>query len=228
MAGKDAPKKPDLWEQLYLRLEAEEEAGLDRLPRSSDREPPLLEHALASLEKKVRVCRACALWEHRTHFVFGEGDPHARLMFVGEAPGFEEDRAGRPFVGRAGRLLDRMIKAMGFQRDEVFIANVLKCRPPDNRTPNAMEIEACKGYLEEQIRIIAPRVIVAMGAPAARTLLSRDEGIGALRGRAYPYGKDLAVQVVPTYHPAYLLRNEAEKPKVWKDLQLAMSLLDTK
>lgn len=217
--------KPDLRESLYLRLEAEEGAGIDRLPLARERHPSGGVSPLALLEERVTGCKACALWNQRNNIVFGEGDPDANLMFVGEAPGFEEDRAGLPFVGRAGGLLNRMIAAMGLSREEVFIANVLKCRPPDNRTPMPQEIQACRGFLEEQIRIIAPRIIVALGAPAARTLLCSEESIGALRGKAYPYGKDPEIQIVPTYHPAYLLRNAAEKPKVWKDLQIAMRLL---
>ncbi len=157
--------------------------------------------------------------------VFGEGDRSANLMFVGEAPGRDEDLSGRPFVGRAGQLLTRMIHAMGFERSQVFIANIIKCRPPQNRTPAVDEIATCIPFLEEQIASIEPRVIVALGSPSARTLLSTERTITALRGGTYPFPKNDRIVVVPTFHPAYLLRNEAEKPKTWHDLKLALEVL---
>ncbi len=222
-----AETRPDLAETLLLHLESEEAFGIDRLPAPGPgREEPSPEERLKALEKQVRGCTACALWKHRQNIVFGEGNPRADLLFVGEAPGRDEDLVGIPFVGRAGRLLDRMIQAMGLSRNEVFIANVLKCRPPNNRSPSIEEIASCRGYLEEQIGIISPRVIVALGAPAARTLLDRKEGIGALRGKTYPYKGDTGMRVVPTFHPAYLLRNESEKGKAWEDLKIAMKILN--
>jgi DNA polymerase len=178
---------------------------------------------------QVQSCTKCGLSKTRTKTVFGQGDPAARLVFVGEAPGFEEDRQARAFVGRAGQLLTRMVVAMGLTRDEVFICNVLKCRPPGNRDPLADEILACSPYLEEQLRIIEPEVLVALGAPAAKTLLNTAASIGKLRGRFheyYPAGlAGAAIPTMPTYHPAYLLRNPGEKRKVWEDLQLVMDLL---
>ncbi len=165
-----------------------------------------------------------------TSIVFGEGDPCARLMFIGEAPGEEEDRTGRPFVGRAGQLLNKMIVAMGLTREQVYIANVLKTRPPNNATPTSAEARLCAPYLFEQIAIIRPDAIVSLGLPATRTLLDTTEPMGRLRSRwatfTDPAGR--AVPVMPTYHPAYLLRNYTpeERRKVWSDLQLVMERLD--
>lgn len=182
-------------------------------------------------ETHVRGCTKCGLCETRTQTVFGQGNPHARLVFVGEAPGFEEDRQGLAFVGRAGQLLTRMIDAMGVTRDDVFICNVLKCRPPNNRDPAADEILACSPYLREQLSIIEPEVLVALGAPASKTILNTAESIGRLRGRFHDYfpsgraGEGPAIPVMPTYHPAYLLRNPHEKRKAWADLQMVMDLL---
>jgi len=182
-------------------------------------------------EQHVRACTKCGLSKTRTQTVFGQGNPAARIVFVGEAPGAEEDRQGLAFVGRAGQLLTRMIAAMGLSRDDVFICNVLKCRPPNNRAPATDEIAACSGYLFEQIRIIQPEVIIALGAPAAQTLLGTRESIGRLRGRFhdfYPSGTPMIGEPIPlmaTYHPAYLLRNPGEKRRAWEDLKLVMERL---
>jgi DNA polymerase len=182
-------------------------------------------------ESRVKACTECALCETRTQTVFGQGDPNARLVFVGEAPGFEEDKQGLAFVGRAGKLLTRMIAAMGLTRDEVYICNVLKCRPPGNREPSAEEVLACSPYLQEQLTIIQPEVLVALGAPAAKTVLNTTQSIGKLRGRFHDYypggvaGEGESIPVMPTYHPAYLLRSPAEKRKAWDDLQMVMHLL---
>ncbi len=182
-------------------------------------------------DAQVKGCTKCPLSKTRTQTVFGQGNPAARLVFVGEAPGFEEDKQGLAFVGRAGQLLARMIIAMGLTRDEVFICNVLKCRPPQNRDPTADEILACSPYLQEQLSIIQPEVLVALGSPAAKTLLNTAQGIGKLRGRFHEYypsgttGMGASVPVMPTYHPAYLLRSPGEKRKTWDDLQMVMQLL---
>jgi len=182
-------------------------------------------------ETEVKGCTKCALSDTRTQIVFGQGSPSARLVFVGEAPGYEEDRQGLAFIGRAGQLLTRMIAAMGLSREEVFICNVLKCRPPGNRDPSADEILACSPFLRRQLAIIEPEVLVALGAPAAKTLLNTAESIGKLRGRFHDYylsgttGEGPAIPLMPTYHPAYLLRNPAEKRKAWEDLQMVMRLL---
>jgi DNA polymerase len=189
-------------------------------------------HRLAALnEGSVKDCRKCALCETRTQTVFGSGSPAARVVFVGEAPGAEEDRQGVPFVGRAGQLLTRMIDAMGLDRERVFICNVRKCRPPDNRTPAADEVAACSPYLLEQISIIEPEVIVALGSPAVKTLLCTTESISRLRGKFhdfYPSGTPMVgpvIPLMPTFHPAYLLRSPGEKGKAWSDLQMVMKRL---
>jgi DNA polymerase len=182
-------------------------------------------------ETKVKSCRACVLCQERTQTVFGQGNPDARIVFVGEGPGFEEDKQGLAFVGKAGQLLTRMIGAMGLTRDEVYICNVVKCRPPGNRTPTADEILACSPFLREQLETIQPEVIVALGAPAAKTLLNTADAISKLRGRFHEYyhsgvnGVGPSIAVMPTFHPAYLLRSPDEKRKAWDDLQEVMQRL---
>jgi DNA polymerase len=158
----------------------------------------------------------------RSSAVFGEGNPNARLMFIGEAPGADEDKQGRPFVGRAGKLLDKMIKAMGLEREEVYISNVVRCRPPQNRTPIDLEINECSNlFLEPEIEIIKPEIIVTLGAIASQAILGSVSGIGALRGRFHEVlGYD--TWAMPTYHPAYLLRNPEKKREVWEDLKKVM------
>ena len=178
--------------------------------------------ALDDIARRAAACTACSLHATRTCPVPGQGASSARLMFVGEAPGFHEDRQGLAFVGKSGDLLTKMITAMGLAREDVFIANILKCRPPDNRDPRPEETASCFPFLDEQIATVAPQVICTLGAHAARGLLGRDERIGLLRGRVFD--RD-GVQVVPTYHPSYLLRNTSAKRDAWSDLQIVMSLL---
>ena len=170
----------------------------------------------------VRDCRLCGLCETRTQTVFGVGNRSARLMVVGEAPGAEEDRQGEPFVGRAGMLLNAMLRAAGFERGEVFIANVLKCRPPNNRDPSDEEAGRCLPYLRRQIELVDPQVILCVGRIAAQRLLDTDTPIGKLRGRVHRLD---GRPVIVTYHPAYLLRSPGEKRKSWEDLKLALSVL---
>ncbi len=177
---------------------------------------------LEELEAFLEGCTRCDLAEKRHHIVFGEGDPHAELMFVGEAPGADEDRIGRPFVGQAGKLLDAMIAAMGLRREDVYIANVVKCRPPGNRDPKEPEKAACAPFLDRQIELIRPRVLVALGKPAANRLTGTTKPIGALRGRWLTY-RD--IPLLATYHPAYLLRNARGKRAVWEDLKKVMARL---
>jgi DNA polymerase len=175
-----------------------------------------------SLAAAVRGCRLCGLCETRTQTVFGVGNRAARLMVIGEAPGAEEDRQGEPFVGRAGLLLNAMLRAAGFERGEVFIANVLKCRPPHNRDPSDEEAGRCLPYLRRQIELVGPAAILCVGRIAAQRLLGTDAPLGRLRGRVH----DLeGVPVVVTYHPAYLLRSPGEKRKSWEDLKLALKVL---
>jgi DNA polymerase len=184
-------------------------------------------------QREVRGCQKCGLCRGRTHTVFGEGDPNARLMFVGEGPGQAEDEQGRPFVGRAGQLLDKQIKAMGFQREKVYIANVVKCRPPNNRAPLPEEAQACWGYLKRQIATIQPSVIIALGRPAANQLLNNPSvGIMSMRGQWHlfeglsPDGPP--IPTMPTYHPSYILRRYEDvntRRRVWEDLQKVMAYL---
>ncbi len=179
--------------------------------------------ALAEIRKDLGDCQRCPLHETRNKLVFGAGDPDADLMFVGEAPGGDEDRQGEPFVGRAGQLLTKIIAAIGKTRDQVYIANILKCRPPGNRNPESSEIALCSPFLDRQIEAIQPKVICALGTFAAQTMLNSKTTIGKLRGRAHPYN-DFSL-LVPTFHPAYLLRSPGKKKETWEDMQMIMKLL---
>jgi uracil-DNA glycosylase len=172
--------------------------------------------SLAQLEAVARACSQCRLHRSRTHVVFGVGNPQAELMFVGEAPGRDEDLQGEPFVGRAGQLLTRIIEAIGLKRADVYIANVIKCRPPNNRNPQEDEIARCEPYLRRQIELVQPRLIVALGTFAAQTLLQTKQPISHLRGRFHTYHH---VKLRPTFHPAFLLRNPERKRDVWEDMQ---------
>ncbi len=175
------------------------------------------------LEMDIQACRACSLCERRRQAVPGVGDRQARWMLVGEAPGAEEDQRGEPFVGQAGRLLDNMLAALGLHRGEgVYITNAVKCRPPHNRTPEASELTACLAYLQRQIELVRPTLLIALGRPAAQALLDTEIRIGAARGRAFRHA---GIPVVVTYHPAYLLRNPQDKAKAWEDLCFARRLM---
>ena len=185
---------------------------------------------LEKIADEVHQCRKCDLGSLRTNAVPGEGNPNARILFVGEGPGADEDAQGRPFVGRAGKLLDKVINAMGLQRSDVFIANILKCRPPDNRDPRAEEIINCFPHLQRQIEVINPEIIVALGAPAARTLLNTNKSIGQLRGQFHEYYAGLGrppIKLMPTYHTAYLLRNYSQenRKRVWEDMKKVLAEL---
>jgi len=188
---------------------------------------------LLSLAEQIDQCRKCGIGKTRLHSVPGQGCSTARLVFVGEAPGADEDEQGLPFVGRAGQLLEKMIVAMGLKRQDVFICNTLKCRPPDNRDPKPDEIANCMPYLKQQLEIIQPQVIVALGAHAARTLLQTEEAIGKLRGVFHTYSFSQAAapaKLMPTYHPAYLLRNYStqNRARVWEDLKKVVAELGIK
>lgn len=177
---------------------------------------------LEGLAAAIAECRACSLCETRTRTVPGQGAPRARLMFVGEAPGYNEDREGLAFVGKAGQLLTKMIGAMGLDREQIFIANVLKCRPPENRDPRPEEVDACFHFLLSQIDAVSPEVVCTLGGHATNNLLDRSEAMSRLRGRVFDFeGRKL----VPTYHPSYLLRNPSAKRAAWQDLQVVMKLL---
>jgi uracil-DNA glycosylase len=173
--------------------------------------------SLPELEAVAKQCTECPLHRGRTHVVFGVGNPHAELMFVGEAPGRDEDLQGEPFIGRAGQLLTRIIEAIGMKRQDVYIANVIKCRPPNNRNPEEDEIARCEPYLMRQIALVQPRLIVALGTFAAQTLLKTKLPISQLRGRFHTYQ---GVKLMPTFHPAFLLRNPERKRAVWEDMQM--------
>lgn len=186
---------------------------------------------LEAIAREIQQCCKCSLGSSRTNAVPGEGNPDARIVFVGEAPGADEDAQGRPFVGRAGKLLDKIIEACGMKRSDVFICNILKCRPPGNRDPKPEEIISCLPYLQRQIEVIDPDVIVALGAHAARTLLNNNDPIGKMRGRFHDYYTGISqkpVKLMPTYHPAYLLRNYSDdnRRKVWEDLKKVLAELD--
>lgn len=180
------------------------------------------QETLEEIRAELENCRRCPLCEGRRNIVFGVGSPQARLVFVGEAPGREEDERGEPFVGEAGRLLDRILFAMGLRRDEVYICNVEKCRPPQNRDPRPEEIAACEPYLQRQLAAINPRVIVALGRVAVQSLLREQTAISRLRGRWHAYQ---GIPLMPTYHPAYLLRNPAGKREVWEDMKQVLKRL---
>ncbi|MFQ5829597.1 MAG: uracil-DNA glycosylase [Candidatus Methylomirabilia bacterium] len=193
--------------------------GVSDLPLSRDYLPGPRD-ALGALERKVDGCTGCKLSRSRTTIVFGTGKPTAGMVCIGEAPGAEEDMQGKPFVGRAGQLLTRMLQSIGFSRDEVYISNIVKCRPPQNRNPEPDEIAACEPLLLGQLGAIQPKVVLALGSFAAQTLLKTKEPIGKLRGRIHPYGSML---LVPTFHPAFLLRNPGPeyRRQAWEDLKLA-------
>lgn len=178
---------------------------------------------LTALEAHIGDCRRCPLWETRTRVVFGVGDPHARLLFIGEAPGRNEDRKGEPFVGAAGRLLDELLTSIGIDRSQVYIANVLKCRPPGNRNPKPAEIETCTPFLAEQVRLIDPVVIVTLGNFATKHILGTDEGITQLRGRMHIVG---GRQVLPIFHPAAALYSPDKRQYLFADFTLLRDTLD--
>jgi uracil-DNA glycosylase len=183
-----------------------------------------IQQQLDQIAKEVETCRKCDLGSLRTHSVPGEGNPHAQIVFVGEGPGENEDLQGRPFVGRAGQLLDRIIAAMGLKRNDVYICNIIKCRPPENRDPRPEEIISCLPFLKRQLELIRPKVIVALGAPAAKTLLETNKPIGQLRGKFFDYYfEDFSppIKLMPTFHPAYLLRNYSHENRmyVWEDMK---------
>lgn len=208
--GLDPPMAVSVLEELHSRTPAEDPDG------------PGEARTLEALRERLGECTRCPLHAGRRRLVFGEGNAHADLVFVGEAPGGDEDRVGRPFVGEAGRLLTRIVGAMGLSRDQVYICNVVKCRPPRNRDPLPLEIAACRPYLERQIDLIGPKVICILGRVAGRELLGEKFSVTADRGRWFEYR---GVPVMPTFHPAYLLRNEAAKRPVWEDVKRIMKVL---
>ena len=222
----------DLIRSIKSYIELEEAFGIrECVPCTLDM-PPVRSAAsspagasLEALKKAALSCEKCALHKTRTNVVFGAGSSSARLVFVGEAPGHDEDLAGLPFVGKAGELLTKIIEAMGLSREEVYIANILKCRPPDNRPPEPGEVKACQEIVRQQIMAIGPKAVCTLGKFASQTLLGSETPISALRGAFHDYN---GIPVMPTFHPAYLLRNPHEKKLVWADMQKLMKLLGTK
>jgi uracil-DNA glycosylase family 4 len=218
MGNADSPRG----ELEYFRDLGVTEIYLDRESVPAPAAVPGSMRDLPALEKFLQGCPRCKLSGTRTNIVFGQGNPKTDLMFVGEAPGREEDEQGLAFVGRAGGLLTKIIEAMGKTREDVWICNVLKCRPPANRNPEPDEVAACMPFLEEQIRLIVPRVIVTLGTYAAQAVLGTDEPIGKLRGR---WQNARGVRVMPTFHPAFLLRSPERKKDTWEDMKLVMAFL---
>ena len=181
---------------------------------------------LTSLDEIIKKCKKCNLHKTRQNTVFGEGDPDSNIMIIGEAPGREEDEAGRPFIGRAGKLLNEFLKSIDLNRDSVFIANTIKCRPPENRDPEAAEINACSSYLDQQINIIKPKVLVLLGKVAANRLLGEDMPMSELRLKKFFIDK-YDIPIIVFYHPAYILRSPSQKKKVWDDLQYLKGIIDS-
>ena len=181
---------------------------------------------LISLDETIKKCKKCNLHKTRQNTVFGEGDPDSNIMIIGEAPGREEDEVGRPFVGRAGKLLNEFLKSINLNRDSVFIVNTIKCRPPENRDPEASEISACSDYLDQQINIIKPKVLVLLGKIAANRLLGEDMAMSELRLKKFFIDK-YDIPIIVFYHPAYILRSPSQKKKVWDDLQYLKGIIDS-
>ena len=233
---------------LYRRESSGREIKLSSLPAEAPKQPPPETSAITSLDRNAQLqvilheigpdCQRCPLGKlGRKQIVFGTGDPNAELMFVGEGPGADEDAQGLPFVGRAGQLLNNMIAAMGLKREQVYIANIVKCRPPGNRTPEREECDTCSPFLMRQIQVIRPKVIVALGATAAKNLLGVNDSMASMRGRFYDFspprtltdsGEPFDCKLAVTYHPAFLLRDPRQKKEAWKDLQMVMRYLGLK
>lgn len=202
--------------QVRAYLTAQQELGVEYVEA---RWPQAARATLQQVREELGECTRCKLHTGRTQIVFGVGNPKAKLVFVGEAPGADEDAQGEPFVGRAGQLLTKIIQAMGMQREDVYICNIIKCRPPSNRTPESDEILACQPFLLKQLQAIGPQFVCALGGPAAQTLLQTKEPISRLRGKFYDFH---GIPLLPTFHPAYLLRNPHEKKTVWEDMKLLL------
>lgn len=222
--GAEQPPVPAASEKVRRQRARGSAAGAQPSPLTSIKAPDASDAAtgLSLIRQELGDCQRCRLHEKRTNIVFGVGDPKARLMFIGEGPGVDEDRRGEPFVGRAGQLLTKIIEAIGLKRDQVYIANVVKCRPPENRTPLPDEVNTCSPFLFQQIATIRPRVIVCLGTPAAQTVLATRETITRMRGT---FREVDGIQIMPTFHPAYLLRNPAAKKDVWEDMKKVMVCL---
>ena len=220
-----------VWVRRASRGEEGKEAAVEQIAANGDSAPVQGQEDINALDwealrARVMNCTRCGLHEKRTQAVFGVGNRAAQWLIIGEAPGAEEDRQGEPFVGRAGQLLNNMLLAIGLQREEVYIANIVKCRPPNNREPAAEEAQTCAPYLARQIALIKPKIILAVGRVAAQNLLGTDRPVGTLRGKRFNY-EQTEIPVIVTYHPAYLLRSPQEKRKAWQDLQAARELFSS-
>ena len=211
-------------EPLAVEQDVAEVAGMDASPADIPGQSAVSGSNWETLRARVKVCTLCDLHTSRTQSVFGVGNRNADWLLIGEAPGRDEDQQGEPFVGRAGQLLNAMLQAIGLQREQIYIANILKCRPPSNRDPRPEEVVCCEPYLMRQIELIQPRLILALGRIAAQNLLNTETPIGQLRGRVHQF-RDTGIPLVATYHPAYLLSSPVEKRKAWQDLQLAVETL---
>jgi DNA polymerase len=212
-------------DELYIR--SKKTVATEPSPKSGNRSHPSLQvkswGTLDEFRQHICECQNCPLGKTRTHFVFGVGNPHAKLVLVGEAPGAEEDARGEPFVGRAGQLLNKILEAIQFKREDVYICNILKCRPPNNRDPLPDEVSECEPYLQEQLKLIQPKVILALGRIAGNTLLKKQESLTALRGKVHDYQ---GIKLIVTYHPAALLRNPHWKKPTWEDIQFMKKVHD--
>ncbi len=218
-SGKAASNRPGIVDDLKAMLEYYRALGIE----SIEVELPKAETTLEDLRAEIGECARCKLSSHRNSLVFGEGNPEARLMFVGEAPGREEDLQGRPFVGEAGMLLTKMIEKMGLRREDVYIANIIKCRPPMNRDPEEDEVASCRSFIERQIDLIGPEVVVTLGRIALQTLMG-NPGLKITQVRGH-FTEFRGIPVMPTFHPAYLLRNPKDKWLTWSDMQKVMKKL---
>ncbi len=225
-AKENAPKIPEKEPTRHQKTVASKESDKEDIIKIEDKvdlfDASSKRMTLEEIREEVGDCTRCKLHEGRTNLVFGEGNPNARLVFVGEGPGRDEDLQGRPFVGRAGKLLTKIIEAMGFKREDVYICNVVKCRPPNNRTPEPDEMATCEQFLFKQIRAIQPEVIVCLGATASQSILKSKASLGSLRGKFHIYGN---TKLMVTYHPAALLRNPNFKKPLWEDMQVVMKEL---
>ena len=222
-------KREKILGQVHSLLAFQQAMGVDNIPMLANKHEQGAKmtkkekiKALAELEKSLSDCSRCRLCEQATNLVFGVGNPNSKLMFVGEGPGRDEDKQGEPFVGRAGKLLNKIIEAMNYKREDIYIGNIVKHRPPENRAPASNEMETCMPFLLQQIDIIKPKVIVCLGATAVQGLLNTEEKIGQLRGKFVSWN---GINVMPTYHPAFLLRNPKMKKPVWEDMQKVIDFL---
>jgi DNA polymerase len=210
-----------MWEEHGIEATDQPKSKLKKIKKKQNGRAPKIK-TLSDIEKWLGDCQRCGLCKERNKIVFGSGNPKTKILFVGEGPGANEDKTGLPFVGRAGELLNKIIEAMNLSREEIYIANIVKCRPPANRVPSPEEIEECLPFLKSQIEVIKPEMVVALGLTAASTLTGKELTMGELRGKFHSLVWNDSIPLMATYHPAYLLRNPAAKKVVWEDMKLVM------